>query len=82
MWLIVVDAVVPQRVLYKLTMKTMAKEGGDQIKRLGLANFLWKTPQAMTMEAPAMLVMKCIPRDLIQPNLRISMENRQIAQKK
>ena len=47
---------------FKKAMKTMAREG-DQIKRL--ANFLLsyrKTPQTTTMEAPAMLLMKRIPR--------------------
>ena len=70
---------------FKTAMRKMVNEGGDINQKL--ANFLLvyrKTPQSTTMEAPAMLLMKRIPRsriDLITPNLQTKVVKRQEKQK-
>jgi transposase InsO family protein len=70
---------------FKNAMKKMKKDGDINQQ---LANFLLvyrKTPQSTTTEAPAMLLMKRIPRsrlDLITPNLQRKVEKRQDKQKK
>lgn len=66
-------------------MKKITDEGGSLNKKL--ANFLLtycKTPQSTTMEAPAMLLMKRIPRskiDLITPELQRKVAKKQESQK-
>ena len=67
-------------------MKKMSWQKGDVKKKL--ADFLLcyrKTPHTTTNEAPAMLLMKRIPRsriDLCHPNLKNTVENKQEAQKR
>ncbi|XP_041379456.1 uncharacterized protein LOC121392177 [Gigantopelta aegis] len=71
---------------FKMAMKKMSKEGGDINQKL--TNFLLnyrKTPQSTVKEAPAMLLMKRIPRsrlDLLVPNLNKKITERQEKQKK
>ena len=70
---------------FKMAMKKMSRGGGDINQKL--TNFLLnyrKTPQSTVKEAPAMLLMKRIPRsrlDLLVPNLNKIIE-RQVKQKK
>ena len=70
---------------FKTAMRKMVNEGGDINQKL--ANFLLvyrKTPQSTTMEAPAMLFTKRIPRsriDLMAPNLQMKVVKRQETQK-
>ena len=71
---------------FKMAMKKMSRGGGDINQKL--TNFLlnyWKTPQSTVKEAPAMLLMKRIPRsrlDLLVPNLNKKIIERQEKQKK
>ena len=71
---------------FKQAMKKMIWQKGDINKKL--ADFLLryrKTPHTTTDEAPAMLLMKRIPRsriDLCHPNLKNTVENKQEAQKR
>ena len=71
---------------FKQAMKKMKGDTGDVKKKL--AEFLLryrKTPHATTSEAPAMLLMKRIPRsriDLCQPKWRDRVEEKQEVQKK
>ena len=70
---------------FKTAMRKMVNEGDDINQKL--ANFLLvyrKTPQSITMEVPAMLLTKRIPRsriDLITPNLQTKVVKRQETQK-
>jgi len=71
---------------FKAAMKKMASKGGDVNQKL--SNFLLtyrKTPQSTTMEVPAMLLMKRIPRsriDLIRPSVTQKIQEKQEVQKK
>ena len=71
---------------FKQAMKKMKGDAGDIKKKL--ADFLLryrKTPHATTNEAPAMLLMKRIPRsriDLCQPKWRSMVEGKQEVQKR
>ncbi len=67
-------------------MKQMTEESGSLNQKL--ANFLLiyrKTPQATTIESPAMLLMKRLPRskiDFITPDLLKKVTEKQDSQKK
>ena len=66
---------------FKMAMKKMSRGGGDINQKL--TNFLLnyrKTPQSTVKEAPAMLLMKRIPRsrlDLLVPNLNKIIERKE-----
>ena len=71
---------------FKMAMKKMSRGGGDINQKL--TNFLLnyrKSPQSTVKEAPAMLLMKRIPRsrlDLLVPSLNKKIIERQVKQKK
>ncbi len=69
---------------FKTAMKKMVNDGEDVNQKLDLLIYR-KTPQSTTMQAPAMLLTKQIPRsriDLLTPDLQKKVNDKQQKQKK